>query len=98
MSFIGPETPDHDGKIKRVTPQPSPGSERLVCTLFFEGVAPALGDVDMALEALSALFSMPQAPSLPGAASRRYAGELFATPHSDAGVPALAGLCAATNR
>ena len=87
-----------DGKIKRVTPQPSPGSGRLVCTLFFEDAAPALGHVDMAVEALSALFSMPQAPSLRGAASRRYAGDLFATLHGDACVPALAGLRAAANR
>lgn len=64
MRLIGPETPDHDGKIKRVTPQPSPGSERLVCTLFFEGVAPALGGEHMALEAFLSLFSMCLAPSL----------------------------------
>lgn len=55
-----------DGKIKRVTPQPSPGSGRLVCTLFFEDAAPALCGEHMALEAFLSLFAMRLAPSLFG--------------------------------
>jgi hypothetical protein len=53
-----------DGKIKRVAPLPSPGAERLSARCFLSGFLQLPEKDELALEAISSLYSTLRAPSV----------------------------------